>query len=179
MIEHYGDIIELDYKLKPDAIDQCKAIESWEWQEEKSRRYIDLIGDLAQEYRGKGEDDLSYNSNMDRLPEIRDFIALFTGVYKARVQQLDAGSYFEPHRDHFQGGKRFRILVPLNNTTRDKYAFFYEDRIIEFKPLTPYILNTRKVHGAMSFSSGTYHLLMSVNNTEANQMTALNMVTFR
>ena len=90
MIEHYGDIIELDYKLKPDAIDQCKAIESWEWQEEKSRRYIDLIGDLAQEYRGKGEEDLSYNSNMDRLPEIRDFIALFTDVYKARVQELDA-----------------------------------------------------------------------------------------
>ena len=50
----------------------------------------------------------------------------------------------------------------------DKYAFFYEDRIIEFKPPTPYILNTRKVHGAMSFSDGTYHLLMSVNNTEAN-----------
>ena len=71
------------------------------------------------------------------------------------------------HRDSSPGGKRFRILVPLNNTTRDKYAFFYEDRIIEFKPPTPYILNTRKVHGAMSFSDGTY-LLMSVNNTEAN-----------
>ena len=28
MIEHYGDIIELDYKLKPDAIDHAKQLNS-------------------------------------------------------------------------------------------------------------------------------------------------------
>lgn len=179
MLEHYGDIIELDYQLGAGVIEGCKQIQEWEWNTEKTRQYIDLIGSLDQGYRGKAEDDLEYNEFMKRLPEAQELIECFDGVYKARIARMQAGSYFEPHRDHFQGGMRFRILVPLNNTTRYDYAFFYEDKIVEFKERVPYILNTRKVHGAMCFANETYHLLLSVNNTVDNQRKAIEMITFR
>ena len=97
MIEHYGDIIELDYKLKPDAIDQCKAIEFWEWQEEKSRRYIDLIGDLPKSTEARANRTCPIIVIWIDCPRYETH-ALFTGVYKAPVQELDAGSYFEPQR---------------------------------------------------------------------------------
>ncbi len=182
MLEHYGDIVELNYQVDDSVFSDIAKIT--DWQQEKTRRYIDLIGNTDQDYRGKSEQDLEYNSNIEQMPEIKKLIDKFTGVsgntvYKARVMELDAGSYFEPHRDHFQGGKRFRILIPLNNTTRDKYAFFYEDKIVEFKPRTPYILNTRKIHGAMCFADKTYHVLMSVNNTDENQRKVIDMITFR
>jgi hypothetical protein len=177
MIEHYGDIIELNHKINDNVIGACSSIS--QWQTEKTREYIDLIGSLDQDYRGKDEEDLNYNANMDLFPQIKSFLGNFDEVYKARIMKISAGSFFEPHRDHFQGGKRFRILIPLNNTTRDKYAFFYEDRIIEFKPCVPYILNTRKVHGAMSFADNTYHVIASVNNTQENQRKVIDLMTFR
>ena len=179
MIEHYGDIVELDYRLGEGVLEGCKQIQDWEWNTEKTRQYIDLIGRIDQGYRGKDEDDLEPNEFMKRFPEAEQLIKEFEGVYKARIARMQPGSYFEPHRDHFQGGIRFRILVPLNNTGRDKYAFFYEDKIIEFKERVPYILNTRKVHGAMCFAPDTYHLLLSVNNTVDNQRKAVEMMTFR
>jgi hypothetical protein len=77
------------------------------------------------------------------------------------------------------GGQAYRVFIALNNTTRDKYAFFYEDKIIEFKPGVPYIINTAKVHGAMSFADETYHLLMTVRRTEESVKNIIRMLTFK
>ncbi len=176
-LDRYEDIFPLSYK-----IDSTKAIEELEklteWKDEKSRKYVDLIGDPNQTYTGKGGD-ISLNSVSEKLPTLSKFISEFPSVHKARVHRLNAGSFFEPHRDHFPGQRRFRVLVALNNTELDAYAFIYDRKIFEFKPGVPYILNTQKVHGSMSFKDGTYHLIMSVNNTDANVSTVMRLMSFK
>ncbi len=128
-LDRYEDIFPLSYK-----IDSTKAIEELEklteWKDEKSRKYVDLIGDPNQTYTGKGGD-ISLNSVSEKLPTLSKFISEFPSVHKARVHRLNAGSFFEPHRDHFPGQRRFRVLVALNNTELDAYAFIYDRKIFE------------------------------------------------
>lgn len=176
-LNRYEDILPLNY-----TVDSSKAIQELEqlteWKDGKTRKYVDLIGATDQGYTGKSGD-TSLNNIADKLPTLTKFITEFPSVHKARVHRLDAGSFFEPHRDHFPGERRFRVLVPLNNTTLDAYAFIYDRQIYEFNPGVPYVLNTTKVHGSMSFKDGTYHMIMSVNNTDDNISTVMRLMSFR
>lgn len=175
-LEHYGDIIELNIKFKQQRLlEEIESFETIDWMPTKTREYIDLTGD-REDYKSKSHS--NYNENMENTPHIKEFCDMFPDVHKVRLQKLMAGSYFEPHRDHFEGGQRFRILVPINNTTRKDYAFFYEDRIFEFKPSTAYIINTRKIHGAFCFADNTYHLLLSINKTNNSLQKVINNITF-
>lgn len=178
ILDRYGDIIELNYSLDTaKAIEELRALNNI-WKTEKTRQYVDFIGDLFQDYSVKDETTM-LNSLADDCPTIRDYIKIFPDVHKARVQRLDTGSFFEPHRDHFQGGKRFRLFMALNNVELQKYAFFYDGRIFTFKAGVPYIINTAKVHGSMSFADETYHLILSVNTTEESIKTVIDRITFQ
>lgn len=175
-LERYGDIIELDYQVDCDsAIAELRAMDNWK--PEKTRHCLDFLGDIDRSQNDTITPEL--NSNAERCPTIKSAIELFTGHHKARVQWIDAGGFFQPHRDHMGGGQAYRVFIALNNTTRDKYAFFYEDKIIQFKPGVPYIINTAKVHGAMSFADETYHLLMTVRKTEESVKNIIRMLTFK
>lgn len=178
ILDRYGDIVELDYSLNTEqAIRELRALDAT-WKLEKSRTYIDFIGDPFRDYKIKDEVK-ELNSLADDCPTIKDYIKLFPDVHKARVQRMDTGSFFEPHRDHFQGGERFRVFMALNNVELQKYAFFYDGSIYTFKAGVPYIINTAKVHGSMSFADETYHLLLSVNRTDEAIKAVIDNITFR
>lgn len=178
ILDRYGDIIELNYSLNTEqAIKELRALDVT-WKTEKTRQYVDFIGDPFQDYSVK-DSTTELNSLADVCPTIRDYIKLFPDVHKARVQRLDTGSFFEPHRDHFQGGKRFRVFMALNNVELQKYAFFYDGSIYTFKAGVPYIINTAKVHGSMSFADETYHLLLSVNTTDQSTRAIIDRITFQ
>ena len=184
-LERYEDIIELDYQVDCDlAIAELRALDKDNWRSEKTRHVIDLLGQKPEMRRDI--DSFQHevptpelNNNSENCPTIKKCVQLFPDYQQARVQRINAGGFFEPHRDHMRGGEAFRVFIALNNTTRDKYAFFYEDRIIEFKPGVPYMINTAKVHGAMSFADETYHLLMTVRQTQESIKSLLKMVTFK
>lgn len=172
----YEDIIEMNLAIDcTSAINELRNISNWKSQ--KTRKYIDLLGDTDQSYKT-----LAGNSNpneiLEQCPTIKDFVLKFTDSHKARVQRMDAGSFFEPHRDHFQGGNRFRVFCALNNTEMEKYVFFHNGRIFEFKPGVAYLINTARVHGSMSFADETYHLLLSVNDTDASTEFVTNNMRF-
>lgn len=178
LLDRYEDILELKYKIDTTkALSEVSKITNWKT--EKTRLYIDLIGNPDQQYTGRDAEDCSLNDVAKQCPEISKFIAQFPSVYKARVQKLNSGSFFEPHRDHFRGGKLLRVFLALNNTDLEKYAFFYDGKIFTFKPGTAYIINTAKVHGSMSFADNTYHLLLSVANDEATVKSIIDNMTFR
>lgn len=177
-LDRYEDILELKYN-----IDTTRALEEvskiTDWKTEKSRLYVDLIGDPEQNYTGKDVEDNELNDIARQCPTVSAFIQQFPSVYKARVQKLNSGSFFEPHRDHFRGGKLLRVFLALNNTELEQYTFFYDGKLFEFKPGTAYIINTAKVHGSMSFKDSTYHLLLSVTNDDVTVKTIIDNMTFR
>ena len=177
-LDRYEDILELKYN-----IDTTKALEEvsriTNWKTEKSRLYVDLVGNPEQNYTVRDAEDNELNDIAHQCPTVSEYINQFPNVYKARVQKLNSGSFFEPHRDHFRGGKLLRVFLALNNTELEKYAFFYDGKIFEFKPGVAYIINTAKVHGSMSFKDSTYHLLLSVANDDATVKTIIDNMTFR
>lgn len=172
----YEDIIELNLAINADkAIAELREIENWKSQ--KTRKYIDLLGDVDQSYKTLSGNSVP-NEVLEQCPTIKDFVLKFPDAHKARVQRMDTGSFFEPHRDHFQGGKRFRVFCALNNTEMENYVFFHNGKIFEFKPGVAYIINTARVHGSMSFADETYHLLLSVDDTADSSAFVQNKMRF-
>lgn len=178
IFNRYEDILKLNLK-----IDTAKAIAECDgenknlvWRQAKTREFLDLIGDQKQDYKqlsGKG-----FNQNSDRMPVITEFVKQFGSPHKARLQRMNTGSFFEPHRDHFYGDARFRIFCALNNTDMSEYVFFHDGKIHQFEAGTAYVINTNKVHGSMSFVDNTIHLLMSVNVTQESTEFVLKNMSF-
>jgi len=178
ILSSYGDAIELNYKFSDSALEELRALTTWEDTINNKQAInfngpIDILGTNSSHKHDKGQD---YNKNMHDCPTTKEFFDKFDSLAKCRAFKLGKGSYFAPHRDAWRYNEQFRIVVFLNKTEIDKWMFYLEDKFVQFKPGVPYILNTRKVHGSFSFSDDIYHIIMSVFLTKENMDVIMKMI---
>lgn len=173
VLNAYGDIVELDYKFSDKAIEELKALDTW-IKATHGKEAVNLTGaidDLGLQSKNKHEENQDYNDNTFKCPSIKDFFDKWENLARCRAVKINAGSYFKMHRDAFRMNPQFRIFIPLNKTNTHEWCFIYDNRLIQFKPGVPYILNTRKVHGSFAMEDDIFHVLMSLHITEKNMDT--------
>jgi hypothetical protein len=172
VLSAYGDIVKLNYKFAPIAIEELKAVPNW---------ILGPNGKVAINLTGPIEDlgldsppeikhakNQPYNSNLEACPGIKSFFDKWSDIARCRAVHMNKGSFFRLHRDAYRLNDQFRIFIPLNKTKDDDWVFLYDGRIERFEAGVPYILNTRKTHGSFAMADGIYHIIMSLYLTEQN-----------
>jgi hypothetical protein len=175
ILSSFGDIVELDYKFNESVISELASLNTWV-DSTNGKRGINLTGPiddlgLESEASVKHARNQEYNDNLNNCPSLLEFFNMWTELARCRAVILNTGSYFKPHRDAYRFNDQFRIYIPLNKTNSDEHVTLYDGQVVHFKPLVPYILNTRKVHGSFSMADDVYAVLLSVFLNEKNLKT--------
>lgn len=180
VLSSYGDVVKLDYKFSPQAIEELKQIKDW-IPGPNGKTAINLTGpieDLGLDAPPeiKHARNQPYNENLEACPTIKRFFDKWTELARCRAAIMNKGSFFRLHRDAYRLNDQFRIFIPLNKTDDDDWVFFYDGHLERFEAGVPYILNTRKVHGSFAMADDIYHVLMSVYLNERNLKTIARML---
>lgn len=186
-IFHLGDVIELNPKSNVNNImDDINPFND-KWFKYNPRRPIprdglSIINDTGKLVPGPDLDSLpQYNAeNKTKLseldfktptpvfhtPEIKKLLSpMQSFIARTHILKLPQGGYFPPHRDEALREERdrvlsFRLIMALKNTNYPNVQFMLDNKFVEFRPGTLYVVNTFKSHSLINMSTNDSYWLV-------------------
>jgi hypothetical protein len=113
-----------------------------------------------------GEHDFKRRTNLvEFIPELNPFLDFFgNSLGRVHFLKLNAGGFFPPHRDNgtLVDSPTFRILVPINNFSKNQMKWIQEEEVLPLEPGRTYFINTTRPHSLFSFTDDCTMLVLNV-----------------